>query len=107
MEVVMKPIMMCAALFVVLFNIGCEPAKVYPVNQPNTNMLAACTSNTDCHNAEFCKKDTGVCAGQGVCATSSGSCVPDPVCGCDGLTYTSVCSAYDAGVSVRSLGACP
>lgn len=32
--------------------------------------------------------------------------IEDPVCGCDGQTYTSACHAYQAGMNVASAGAC-
>ena len=69
----------------------------------------ACTSNSDCAAGSFCQKPTGACAGTGTCAPEPQLC-PDifnPVCGCDGKTYSNACAASAAGASVGSTGACP
>lgn len=72
----------------------------------------ACESNDDCDATEFCayeaSDECGV-AGSGECAPRPEACIAiyDPVCGCDGETYGSACSAANQGMSVASDGECP
>ncbi|GJM26170.1 MAG: hypothetical protein DHS20C16_25850 [Phycisphaerae bacterium] len=68
-----------------------------------------CDSNADCESGNFCSKSDGDCDGTGECLPEPQICaaVFDPVCGCDGQTYSNRCTASAAGVSVASDGPCP
>jgi len=64
-----------------------------------------------CDEGEFCNfSDAGCGAADelGFCEVIPEACddVFDPVCGCDGETYSNACEASAAGVSVASEGAC-
>jgi hypothetical protein len=70
--------------------------------------LYSCVLNSDCVEGEFCKKPVGQCGGGGVCTIRGDYCIQiaDPVCGCDGVTYSNSYCAYVAGVSVAYSGTC-
>lgn len=66
-----------------------------------------CRSNADCTGREACR-GIATCGGTGTCM-APGPCplVFAPVCGCDGVTYGNTCELSNAGIGLRSVGACP
>jgi hypothetical protein len=64
-----------------------------------------------CDPGFFCQKGVGVCErpdARGVCVRKPRFCdfLEDPVCGCDGRTYTNACTASENGVNIARRGAC-
>ena len=60
----------------------------------------------------YCAGLIGQCSGEGVCKASPFMCglIPGadiPVCGCDGVTYDSMCDAQKADAALVSYGECP
>ena len=67
-------------------------------------------SGVTCPTDQFCKKADGSCdaAAEGICQLTPTDCpaVVDPVCGCDGITYSNPCLADAAGVTIAHAGPC-
>ncbi len=68
----------------------------------------ACLDNSQCTAGEYCTKGLGDCTGQGSCTARPSLCVQaaDPVCGCNGTTYSSECEAAVSGIAIASKGNC-
>lgn len=78
---------------------------------PAENGMYPCPSDDYCtsfNSRTFCGADT--CDGVGTCfyRQPSSECggVLEPVCGCDGVSYSNACYAQSAGVRVAAAGAC-
>ena len=63
-----------------------------------------------CEKDQFCKRPEGECAdaAEGECSDFPETCpaIIEPVCGCDGRTYSNGCFADVAGVTVEHAGPC-
>ena len=82
-----------------------SPEQSQPADKPAG---PKCKDNGECDRSQYCQKAAGKCEGQGQCVTRPQVCpeIFDPVCGCDGVTYSNSCFAAMAGANVRKAGAC-
>jgi hypothetical protein len=67
-----------------------------------------CGASNDCPGDAYCAKLLGECQIQGTCSSRPSECSSDwdPVCGCDGITYSNACLAALAGMSADHEGPC-
>jgi hypothetical protein len=67
-----------------------------------------CKTNDDCDSEYYCEKDSCDDAAQGYCIQLLDVCadIQNPVCGCDGQTYSNACEAASEGINVEYAGEC-
>lgn len=72
-------------------------------------VTSSCNSDSDCNNDEFCEFNAETCSPPGKCVPIPEVCITlyDPVCGCDGKTYSNDCFRAGAKVSKSHDGECP
>ncbi len=86
---------------------GTAPLSAVPFPKATEGMCFCedhvCGADGQCAEAAYCVRENG-CFDEGLCAPRPRSCKDDGslVCGCDGQTYPSACSAARSGVSVAA-----
>lgn len=80
-------------------------------SSPSPSESATC-GGAVCGASEFCLFGVGACNAEsgdgGTCTPLNAVCTSSlsPVCGCDGVTYSSRCEAHARGTSILHTGAC-
>jgi hypothetical protein len=95
--------MRSAQILLTVSLLGCAPTDVVVATQ---NAGRGCESTDDCHEGDFCARDT--CGGVGHCERKPFDCpaTTDLTCGCDGITYWNDCLRKLQGVTAASEGYC-
>ena len=92
---------------------GTSPAKTGECEDTTPGASCGGFIGEQCPGNQYCDYseagDCGFADGTGVCTDIPNGCTDnwDPVCGCDGETYSNACDAAAAGVTVASKGECP
>jgi hypothetical protein len=87
----------------------CKPCDPCPPPSP-AGMACGGPDDVACASGFVCDRTDPLCTehAAGSCVAVPDGCVDDghPVCGCDGVTYTSNCDRLRAGVAASRVGAC-
>ncbi len=85
--------------------------SIWNLNQICEGFTRPCQANSDCNADEYCGRELGTCDGSGFCRAVPDNCAEmqlyDPVCGCDGNSYSSICMAHQDAINVVAIGPCP
>jgi hypothetical protein len=112
-------VLIAATLLFALAACGETTTTSEPTTEPAATQTAAAAgemcggiAGIACGEGLYCNYEGGACGAadqSGTCQARPDVCTGDvnPVCGCDGNTYSNACQAAVAGVSVASQGACP
>jgi len=93
------------------YSISCEAARA-GVNIHNPAPCpppSGCSSDADCNRGFWCQHPVYSCDAPGQCVPKTvlnASCSPHSVCGCNGVTYSSIYGPFNAFVSIRNSGPC-
>lgn len=92
-------------------SIAAKGACATPDRTPEGGLCGTRGASRDCAGGLYCayKADCGRTDAGGICSKKPSICtkIYKPVCGCDGKTYGSACTAAAEGMSVAHDGPCP
>jgi len=96
---------------IIVPRLGCADSYDVVVGLLGEPATDACDALIPCPQDHYCHRMKGDCGGVGQCKPKPVACTfeLDPVCGCDGVTYSNSCIAngFDAPIACRGVCPCP